>query len=79
MAFSQPFAKIRAVFTYELKDKGGNTVKGFMGSMIKLKILDIGLILEQVPILIQPAKCLQVELMTLKNAWWESIHLQVFL
>lgn len=40
--FSQSFAKVRAVFTLDLKDKEKHYVNGFMSSVIKLKLLDIG-------------------------------------
>lgn len=33
--------KVRAVITSDLKDKGHNDVKGFISSVLKMKILDI--------------------------------------
>lgn len=44
--FSQPFAKVRAVFTFKTMDKGDTPMKGFMGKgfmgkLLKLKILDV--------------------------------------
>ncbi|KAL0693984.1 hypothetical protein Bca4012_061164 [Brassica carinata] len=38
--FSQPFAKVRAVFTSEMMDKGEVAVKDFIGKVLRLKILD---------------------------------------